>query len=151
MSNVTWRMYATYKNIGTDLANVLWKTVAVQEVVLDLEVLSEGDKNGQGELVRVLVGHSALPLAFCLPISFCQAHHAHSQGNREVEGVEGGFVDDDEVVPTVSLIFDRERGEGSSLFEGELGQVDVVFWGCEQVDQLAHFRLEGGLTLALHT
>ena len=37
---------------------------------------------------------------------------------------------------------------GSSLLEGELGQVDVVFWGCEQVNQLAHFRLEGGLTSA---
>ena len=107
MSNAIRRLDETYKNIGTNLANVLWKTVAVQVVILYLEVLSERDKNGQGELVRVLVGHSALSLAFRAPISFCQAHHSHSQGNREVEGVEGGFVHDDEVVPAVSLIHRR--------------------------------------------
>ena len=48
------------KDISTDLANVLWETVAVQVVVLDLKVLSERDENGQGELICLLVGHASL-------------------------------------------------------------------------------------------
>jgi len=39
---------------------VLGQAVAVQVVVLNLEVLAEGDEDGQGELVGRLVGDAAL-------------------------------------------------------------------------------------------
>jgi hypothetical protein len=37
----------------------------------------------------------------------------------------------------------------SSLFKGELGEIDVILWGGEQVDKLSHLRLEGGLLVSV--
>jgi hypothetical protein len=48
------------QDVGPDLANVLGEAVAVEVVVLDLEVLAEGDEDGEGEVVRGLVGDGAL-------------------------------------------------------------------------------------------
>lgn len=48
------------QDVSPDLANVLGEAVAVEVVVLDLEVLAEGDEDGEGEVVRGLVGDGAL-------------------------------------------------------------------------------------------
>jgi hypothetical protein len=55
--------------------------------------------------------------------------NAHGESDGEVERVEGSLVDDDQVM----------------LLERELGQVDVVLGGGDQVDELAELSLEGGL------
>ena len=34
---------------------------------------------------------------------------------------------------------------GHRLFEGELGEIDIVLWGGDQVDQLTQLGLEGNL------
>jgi len=47
--------------------------------------------------------------------------HVHCQCDGEIEGIEGGFVD---------------YYEGMFL-EGEFGEVDRVFWGSEEVEELA--------------
>lgn len=53
--------------------------------------------------------------------------HAHGEGDGEVERVEGSLVDDDEVV----------------LLQRELGEVDRVFGGSDEVNELAELGLEG--------
>lgn len=101
-------------DVGADLANMLGQPKVVEVVVLDLEVLAEGDENVLS-LLEVL-GRGEVELV-------------QGQGNGQVEGVVGGLVDDDELV----------------LCHGEVVKVDLVLWGGEQVAQLAHFGLEGGL------
>ena len=59
---------STHKNVRADLANVLGQAVAVQVVVLHLEVLAEGDEDGERELVSSLVGDASLR---CQLQSFC--------------------------------------------------------------------------------
>ncbi|KND93990.1 hypothetical protein TOPH_01615 [Tolypocladium ophioglossoides CBS 100239] len=93
-------------DVGADLANVLGQAKVVEEVVLDLEVLAEGDEDVLG-LLEVL-------------------------GGGEVELVEGegdGLIDDDELV----------------FLHGEVVEIDRVLGGGEQVAELAHLGLEGGL------
>lgn len=51
---------STHKNVRANLADVLGQAVAVQVVVLHLEVLAEGDEDGEGELVSSLVGDASL-------------------------------------------------------------------------------------------
>lgn len=83
---------------------MLRETVTVQIVVLDLEVLAKRDQDGKGEFVGVLVSHSALLVSFFLDSVCSSAHHTHSEGNGEIERVEGCFVNDDEVVPVMSYV-----------------------------------------------
>lgn len=98
------------QNIRPNFANQLGRAIAVQVVVLDLEVLAQGQEDVERRLVRGGVRDAGL---------------VHGEGDWEVEGVEGGFVDDDEVV----------------LGEGELAEVDDVFGRGDEVDELAHFGL----------
>ncbi len=85
-------------DIGAYFPNRLRGAVGIEIVVLDLEILTEGNENvfagleigGSGELEVV-----------------------EGEGDGEVEGVVGCFVDDDEAV----------------LFGGEVVEVDMVF-GC---------------------
>ena len=101
-------------DVGTNLADVLGQTEVVEVVVLDLKVLAQGDQNILG-LLEVL-GSGEVKLV-------------ESQGDREVKGVVGGLVDDDELV----------------LVHGEVIKVDLILRGGEQVAKLAELSLEGGL------
>lgn len=101
-------------NISTDLPNDGRIAVSVEEVVLDLEVLAEGDQDvvslaevfGGGELEIV-----------------------QSESDGQIEAIIRGLVGDDEHV----------------FFHGEVGQVDIVLRGGDQIAQLAQLRLPGGL------
>jgi hypothetical protein len=85
-------------------------------------------------------------------------HHVHSEGDRQVERVVGGFVEHDEVVPSMSsdlsyLGLQTERRMRiqveNSLLQGEPVQIHVILWSSQQVDQLSKFRLECGLSVSL--
>lgn len=99
-------------DVGTDLANVLGLAEVVEVVILRLEVLTEGNEDRFGLLEVLGRGEAGL---------------VESEDDGEVEGVVGGFVDDDEL----------------ELVHGEVVQVDLVFGGCEQVAELAELGLEG--------
>lgn len=85
-------------------------------------------------------------------------HHAHRERDRKVERVERGLVNNDEVVsvPTKekqSAIDEQPNAlpttcraharPPNSLSQGKFGKVDVIFWGGDEVDQLAKFGLKG--------
>lgn len=79
-----------------------------------------------------------------------RAYHMHGQCDGEVERVEGGLVNDNQMVSgclRVSSVQDHNWPNSGSLFKGEPIQVDVVFWCGEQIDQLSHLRLERGLQM----
>ena len=59
--------------------------------------------------------------------------HVHCQRDGKIEGVKGGFVSDDKRM----------------LFKGEFGEIDLVFWGGEEVEKLTQFRLVGCLNVSL--
>lgn len=100
-------------DVGADFADDLGGAVGVEVVVLDLEVFAEGDEDVVG--LFEIVGRG-------------EGEVVEGEGDGEVEGVVGGFVDDDEAV----------------FLGAELREVDVVFRRGEQVAQLADFGLEGG-------
>lgn len=83
-SNVNVPAALVVENVRSNLANLLGGTVAVEVVVLYLEVLAEGEEDVEGEVVRGLVRHAC---------------HSHREGDGEVERVERSLVHDDEVVP----------------------------------------------------
>jgi hypothetical protein len=99
-------------DVCADLAEDLGVRKGIQVVVLCLEVLAHGDQN----VVRSLqvLGRGG-------------ADVVEGQGDREVEGVVGRLVDDDE-------------GE---LVEAKVVEIHVVFWGGQEVAQLAALGLEG--------
>lgn len=70
-------------DVGTNFANVLRETEVVEVIVLDLEVLAQGDEDVLG-LLQVLGGG--------------EVELVEGQGDGEVEGVVGGLVNDDEAV-----------------------------------------------------
>ena len=49
-----------YEDVCADLANMFRQTIAVEVVVLYLEVLAERNEDGQRKLVRGVVGNAAL-------------------------------------------------------------------------------------------
>ena len=100
-------------DVGADFPNRLRGAVGVEVVVLDLEVFAEGDEDVFA-LLEVFRGG--------------ELEVVEGEGDGEVEGVVGCFVDDDEAV----------------FFGGEVVEVDVVFGRREQVTELADLRLEGG-------
>lgn len=100
-------------DVGADLADDLRGAVGVEVVVLDLEVFAEGDEDAVGLLE---VGRGG------------EGEVVEGEGDGEVEGVVGCFVDDDEAV----------------LFGAELREIDVVLRGGEEIAELADFGLEGG-------
>lgn len=76
------------------LSNHFGCSIAVEVIVLHLKVLSQRQKNVQCLLVQCFL---------------LDAHHSHSQSDREIKGVEGGLIDDNEVVsglgdPTISTL-----------------------------------------------
>lgn len=75
------------QDVGPDLANLFRRAVAIEVVVLDLEVLAHGDEDVERFLERRGGG---------------DAGHVEREGDGEVERVVGGLVDDDEVVPVES-------------------------------------------------
>lgn len=90
------------EDVRPDLAQRLWVGVAVEEVVLDLEVLAHRDEDLFGVLVGCFLG---------------DAGHLHGQGDGKVEGVEGRLVDDDERVPVTGAMRETQcvsDGESSS-------------------------------------
>ena len=101
-------------DIGTDFANEGRVTVRIQVVVLDLEVLTQGDEDIMGDL-KVL-GSGKLEVV-------------QRQRNGEVETVVCRLIGDNEHV----------------LVHGEVVEVDIVLGSCNQVAQLAQFRLPGDL------
>ena len=72
------------EDVGSDLSDEFRSTVAVEEVVLDLEVLAEREEDVERGLVRVRVR---------------DAREVHRERDGEVERVEGRLVDNDQVVP----------------------------------------------------
>lgn len=52
-----------YEDVSTNLANVLGLAVAVEVVVLNLEVLAEGEKDFEGEVESSLVLNTGLIFA----------------------------------------------------------------------------------------
>lgn len=101
-------------DIGTDFANEGRVTVRIQVVVLDLEVLTQGDEDIMGDL-KVL-GSGKLEVV-------------QRQRNGEVETVVCRLIGDNEHV----------------LVHGEVVEADIVLGSCNQVAQLAQFRLPGDL------
>ena len=111
-------------DVGADLADVLGQAKVVEVVVLDLEVLAQGDQDLLG-LLEVL-GRRDVELV-------------QRQGDGQVEGVVGRLVDDDEAVLVHGEVVEVDhvlgRGEqvaqlavlglGRRLVE-ELEQVDVA-------------------------
>lgn len=80
------------QDVGPDFSNLFRRAVAVEVVVLDLEVLAHGDQDVERFLERR---------------GGRDAGHVEREGDGEVERVVGGFVDDNEVVPVV-CVFIRE-------------------------------------------
>ncbi len=70
-------------DVGADFADLLVRAEAVEVVVLDLEVLAEGDE----DLRREVEGRRRRDAAY-----------VHRERDGEVEGVIRGLVDDDELV-----------------------------------------------------
>lgn len=108
-------------DIRTDLADRRGVTVAVQVIILDLEVLAQGQENGLGLLERGLV---------------LDTGHVHRQRHGEVERVVGGLVDDNERV-----LLDRELGQIHIVLGGgdqiqELTQLGLVGRLVEELDQV---------------
>lgn len=58
-----------YEDISTNLANVLGLAVAIEIVVLNLEVLAEGEKDFEGEIESSLVLNTGLIFAVNSDIS----------------------------------------------------------------------------------
>jgi hypothetical protein len=54
------RRRATDKDVSSDLAKDLRLSEGIQHIILDLEVLSHGQKDGEGKLVRSLVLDASL-------------------------------------------------------------------------------------------
>lgn len=98
-------------DIGADLTDVLGKAEVVQVVILHLEVLAERNENVLGRLEVLGSGEPKL---------------VKSEGDREVERVVCGLVDDDEAV----------------LLHGEVVKVDGVLRGGEKIAKLSHLGLE---------
>ena len=90
------------QDVGADLADGFGAAVGVEVVVLDLEVFAQRDQDVAG-LTQVQVRG--------------QLEIVQRERDGQVEAVEGGFVDDDELM----------------LAERELAQVDVVLGRREQV------------------
>lgn len=94
------------QDIRPDLAQHLGRRISVQIIILDLEIFPQGQEDGEGELV----GRFGL-----------DPDHAHGQGYGEVEGVEGGLVDYDQVVSMASAntmfrpVSEREKGRTRSV------------------------------------
>ena len=98
-------------DIRADFPNCLRGAICVEVVVLDLKVFPKGDED-------VLAGFE---VGGCGELEVIKG-----EGDGEVEGVVGCFVDDDEAV----------------LFRGEIVEIDVIFWCGEEVAKLTDFRLE---------
>ena len=100
-------------DVRADFAQGLGRREDVEVVVLGLEVLAEGNE----DVLRLPeVGRGGEPEV------------VQGEGDREVEAVVGGLVDDDE----------------AELVEGEVGQVDPILRGGDEVALLADLRLEAG-------
>jgi len=73
------------QDVGTDFTDLFGSSIAVEVIVLYLEVLSHGDENVEGFLE---CGRRS------------DARHVKCECDGEVEGVVGGFVYNDEVMST---------------------------------------------------
>jgi hypothetical protein len=122
------------EDIGTDLADLFGSSVAVEVVVLHLEVLSHGDEDVEG----FLEGRRR-----------SDTRHVKGESDGEVEGVVSGLVDNDEVVPARQLkvsIGLRTRGVSEYvLFKGEFAEVDGIFRSGDEINELTELGLEGSL------
>lgn len=110
------RRRRTHKDVGPDLSELLRVGESVEDVVLDLEVLSHRHEDRECQRVRGLVSDTGLQETTRRKGQTREtqrkgaglgADHSHGEGDGEVEGVESGLVDDNEVVPT------RKRGNAS--------------------------------------
>ncbi len=77
------------EDIRADLPDLLRRAGKVEEVVLDLEVLAEGDEDGFGEGV----GLDGLVPGW---VGLWDVEHVHGEGDGEIEGVVCSFVDHDQ-------------------------------------------------------
>jgi hypothetical protein len=80
-------------DVSTNLTNEGRVTIAIEVIVLDLEVFTQGDQNVTG------FGVSGFVL---------DANHQHGKSDREIEGVECSLVDYNEFVPR-----HKQMGRGS--------------------------------------
>lgn len=85
-------------DVGTDLANDSGVTVAVEVVILNLEVLTKR-KEDVFSLLEVL--------------GRVNASHVHGKSNRKVEGVESSLVSDN-----VRMLLKRKLGKVNFIFRG---------------------------------
>ncbi|KAB8360673.1 hypothetical protein FH972_024410 [Carpinus fangiana] len=99
-------------DVGANLAQGLGVGKIVEIIVLHLEVLAHGYQN----VMRLL------EVGFCGQLSVVQG-----QGDRQIEGVEGGLVVHDEGV----------------LLQAEVVEVDVIFGSGQEIAGLAALGLEG--------
>ena len=85
-------------NVGTNFTDLFGSTAEVEPVILDLEVLAQGDKDVRrdGERIFGRVGDRFDP------------RDVKGKGDGEVEGVVGGLVNDDKTVPKVTCYQRRD-------------------------------------------
>lgn len=108
-------------DVGADLANVLGQAKVVEVVVLDLEVLAEGDED-------VLCGLQVLGGG--------NVQHVERQGDGEVEGVVGGLVDDDEAVLFHGEVVEVDDVLGRGEQVAELAELGLERALVEELDEL---------------
>ena len=85
-------------NVGTNFTDLFGSTAEVGPVILDLEVLAQGDEDVRrnGERIFGRVGDRFDP------------RDVKGKGDGEVEGVVGGFVNDDKTMPKVTCYQRRD-------------------------------------------
>lgn len=108
-------------DIGTNLANEGGVTVGIKVVILDLEVLTQGDEDVVG-LTQVL-GGSELEVV-------------QGQSNGEVEAVVGGLVGDDEHVLLHGEVVEVDVVLGGGDQVTQLAQLGLVGGLVEELDEV---------------
>lgn len=119
------------EDISSNLANVLGVAVAVEVIILDLEVLAERDKDGSSSLQILLGGNTG---------------HVHGEGDGEVEGVVGSLVNDDKLV-----LVERKVGEVDTILGGSEEVEELAVLGLESsfVEELKEVNIVGLLAEVL--
>ncbi|CRK13306.1 hypothetical protein BN1708_010754 [Verticillium longisporum] len=108
-------------NVGADLANVLGQAKVVEVVVLDLEVLAEGDEDGLGLLEVVGRGN---------------VEAVQGEGDGQVERVVGRLVDDDEAVLVHGEVVEVDLVLGGREQVAELAHLRLKGDVVEELDEV---------------
>lgn len=79
------------QNIGSDFANLFWRPIAVEIIVLNLEVFSDGDQDGERHRISLIRVDTSI---------------AHAERDWEVERIVCSLVNDNLLMPR------EKRSEG---------------------------------------